>query len=194
MKLWVAAVVVICILAVPAASASPAGAPSPATAAAAFGRLLHQLYGGIDGHWTCPRAVLDRVDCVGEVHTGRQWHWLTMSAVRRNGVVVLMTLTNKAAQSWARRWSPYSRHFILRSAEPGVPGIVSVNSPVYDWGWLAGLVKGLKAGQTGRFSSVDGPEYGAGRLYTFTCARRGGLITCRNALGDAMRYRPGAKG
>jgi hypothetical protein len=26
---------------------------------------------------------------------------------------------------------------------------------------------------------------------TFSCARDGGLITCRNALGDAMRYRPG---
>lgn len=185
---------VVCILAVPAASASPAGAPSPAAAKAAFGRLLHQLYGGIRGYWACPGpAQLGRVDCVAEVHRGREWHWLTMSAVKRHGVVALMTLTNDAAQSWVRRWSPYSRHFILRSAESQVPGVVSVNSPVYDWGWLAGRVERLEAGHTGRFSAVDGPDYGAGRLYVFTCSRRGAAIACRNALGDAMRYRPGAR-
>jgi hypothetical protein len=28
------------------------------------------------------------------------------------------------------------------------------------------------------------------RFYLFRCSRHGRLITCRNALGDAMRYRP----
>ena len=45
---------IVCTIAVPAASASPAHAPPPEAAKAAFGRLLHQLYGEIHGYWTCP--------------------------------------------------------------------------------------------------------------------------------------------
>lgn len=175
----------------PAGIAVPTQAPSPAAATAAFGRLLRQLYGEIHGYWTCPPpAIRDRVDCLAEVRTGRNWHQIAMSARVRNSVIVLMTLTNDAAQSWVRRWTPYSRHFILRSHEPQVPGVVSVNSPAYDWGWLAGLARGLKAGQTRRLSALDGDVNGWERFYLFTCSARGSVITCRNALGDAMRYRP----
>lgn len=52
-----------------------------------------------------------------------------------------------SAVTWTRQWSPYSRHFILRSGEPQVPGVVSVNSPAYDWGWIAGGTKTVKEGQ-----------------------------------------------
>ena len=175
------------------ALAVPARAPSPVRATAAFGRLLHQIYGGAHGYWTCPPpaipspAIPGRVDCLAEVRTGRRWHQVSMSAIVRNRVIVFTTLTNDAATSWVRHWSPYSRRFIH---EPQVPGVVSVNSPAYDWGWLAGLAGGLKPGQTRRLSALDGDVIGWERFDIFTCSARAGLITCRNALGDAMRYRP----
>ena len=72
-----------------------------------------------------------------------------------------------------------------------MPGDVSVNSPAYDWGWLALGAERLKAGQSRRVGAYDGfVGKGVSRFYTFSCARDGGLITCRKALGDAMRYRP----
>jgi hypothetical protein len=70
-----------------------------------------------------------------------------------------------------------------------VPGVVSVNSPAYDWGWLAICAGGLK-GRSGRCGAVDGYNGpGLGRFFTFTCSGRG-VVTCVNGLGDAMRYRP----
>lgn len=174
----------------PSAGATPTRAPGRAAATAAFGRLLHQLYGGIHGYWTCPPPAIDgRLDCLAEVHAGRHWHRVSMSARRRNHVIVFMTLTNGAAQSWVRHWWPYSRHFILRSEIPQVPGVVSVNSPVYDWGWLARCAEGLK-GRSGRCGAVDGYNGpGLGSFFVFACSGRG-LVTCANKLGDKMRYRP----
>jgi len=191
MKLAIAVCVIVCALSAPGASAAPATAPSPSKATAALGRYLHQLYGGIQGSWTCPGpAISGRVDCLAEVHTGKEWHQLSPSARIRAGVIVFTALTNIAAVTWVRHWWPYSRHFILRSHE-SVPGVVSVNSPAYDWGWLASGASGLKDGQTRRLGAVDGyVGKGASRFFTFRCSRKGGLITCRNALGDAMRYRP----
>jgi hypothetical protein len=99
-----AVVLVILALAVTAvtssAAATPTRAPKPAAATAAFGRLLHRLYGGIHGYWTCPpMAIDDRLDCLAEVHSGRHWHQVSMSARVRHGVIVFMTLTNRAPES-----------------------------------------------------------------------------------------------
>ena len=188
MKLAIAGCVIVCTLAASGASASPAHAPSPAAATVAFGHLLHQLYGAIHGYWACPGpAINGRVDCLAEVSSARVWHRVSAAAVHDLGV----TWLNRASgETWSRRWSPYSRHFIVRSSESHVPGVVSVNSPVYDWGWLAQGARGVKDGETRRVHALDGNVTGFGRLFFFTCSRRGGLITCRNALGDAMRYRP----
>jgi hypothetical protein len=182
-------VVAVCGTAIAAQqSASPARAPSPAAATAALGRALHQLYGRIHGYWTCPPpARLGRLDCLAEVHSGRRWHQVSASATHSNGVIWIGRVS---AQTWTRQWSPYSRHFILRSAEPQVPGVVSVNGPAYDWGWLAGQAAGVKAGRTHQADAFDGNDTGLIDFFVFTCSHRRGLITCKNALGDAMRYRP----
>ncbi len=50
--------------------------------------------------------------------------------------------------------------------------------------------KVVKDGQTRQIDGYDGNDSGMTRFVIFTCSRRAGLITCRNALGDAMRYRP----
>lgn len=193
MKRAAAVLAVVCALVVPSASAAAAHAPTPAAAAAALGTLLHQLYGGLHGSWACSGPVISgRIDCLAEVHSDRQWHEVALSARLRNEVIVFMTLTNHSAQTWVRRWSPYSRHFIVRFGE-AAPGVASVNSPsdFYDWGWIAGQAAGLKPGQIRTVAANDtGSSRAFERFFTFACSRRGGLITCRNALGDAMRYRP----
>ena len=172
------------------ASAAPPRAPSPAAAKAAFGHFLHQLYGGVHGYWTCPRQDFRRRgdDCLGEVHAGRQWHQVGAEATNDQGEVAFGRVF---AWTWTRHWWPYSRHFILRSREPQVPGVVSVNSNAFDWGFLAqGLVHLKDGGHTTRFG-YDGGQAGWSRFYVFHCSRTSRLITCRNSLDDAMRYRPG---
>jgi hypothetical protein len=101
MKRALAASVVVCAaLAASGASASPDGGPTPGAAAVAFGDLLHHLYGVIYGYWTCPAAaeVDGRIDCLAEVHRGRDWHEVAVSARIRNGVIVLTTLSSHAAR------------------------------------------------------------------------------------------------
>jgi hypothetical protein len=189
MKLGVAAAVIVCVLAVPAASASPAERPlSPAAATAAFGHLLHQLYGPVRGYWTCParQSFQGNDDCMGEVEAGGRWHQYSARAHRYHGIVDFHL---PSAVTWTRRWSPFSRHYILRSREDA-PGVISVNSPAYDWGWLAVQLRRLQDGAHVTAGALDGDSAGLGRFYAFSCSRRGGLITCRNELGDAMRYRP----
>lgn len=112
-----------------------------------------------------------------------------MTARRRHGAISLETLTDGAAVTWVRQWSPYSRHFILRSDEPQVPGVISVNSPAYDWGWLARCVTVVKAARTVSCDAYDGDNSGLTRFYSFACAKHAGVVTCTNKLGDAMRWR-----
>lgn len=192
MRTGLAALLVALAVAAPdALGASTTAAPRPAPATAAFGRLLRGLYGPIHGYWTCfPPAIAGRVDCMAEFHAAGRWHEVSGSARWYHGVIAITIFSNGAAVTWVRRWSPYSRRYILRSDEPQVPGVVSVNGPAYDWGWLAQAAGEVKAGQTKRLSAYDGDANGIQRFEIFTCSRPGGLITCRNALGDAMRYRP----
>jgi hypothetical protein len=194
MKVALASLAILCATAAPAAGASRASAPSPSAATAAFGHLLHQRYGsGSRGFWTCPAGQKgaggsNRLGCLGEVHTGTHWHQVAADAGLHRGRVVF---AHVVAWQWTRHWWPYSRHFILRSQEPQVPGVVSVNSLPYDWGWLAMGAESLKPGQKGEVDAYDGDSAGLGRFFMFRCSRKGGLITCRNSLGDVMRYRPG---
>jgi hypothetical protein len=120
-------------------------APTSAAASAALGRLLHQRYGDVHGFWACPMAgdtIGARTSCLAEVRTGQRWHLTSALAGFRGGNVVFSQIADTA---WVRHWWPYSRHFILRSREPQVPGEISVNSPAYDWGFLAECAGGGSA-------------------------------------------------
>jgi hypothetical protein len=177
----------VCAVAVPSASASPAHTPSPQAAKAAFGRFLHQLYGGIRGYWTCPYehppAALD--ECLGEFHAGRLWHEVGADVSSKHGEIAFDRVF---AQTWRRHWSPYSHRWIAG----GPRGVASVNSSAYGWSFLAsGAARLKKEGAHAKIVGYDGYTTGFHRFYLFRCSRQGGLITCRNALGDAMRYRPG---
>lgn len=170
------------------ALASPEHYPSPAAATVAFGRWLSSRYGPITGDWACPPAqvVGARIDCLAEVHAGRTWHQTSASARLAGGRITFSSVQDVA---WTRHWWPYSRHFIIRS-RVDVPGVMAVNSPAYDWGFLAQGVVGLRPGRTVRANAFDGYASGWLTFELFTCSARDELITCTNKLGDSMRFRP----
>ncbi len=162
--------------------------PPPAAATAAFGRLLHQRYGDIHGFWTCPAGQTlgkSRIGCLAEVQAGETWHMTSATASVRDGHVAFSQITDNA---WIRHWWPYSRQFILRSREPQVPGVISVNSPAYDWGFL--LTACDSSRPTRRCDAYDGDGNGLFQFFLFTCSGSRDLVTCTNKLGDSVRYRP----
>ena len=184
---------VVVALAVATSTTACGGSPrasstGPSGPSAAFGRFLHSRYGAVHGYWTCPHAqqLKHRIDCLAEVRAGRAFHQASAVGTERGGDV---SFANFHAVSWKRHWWPYSRQFIVRSHEPQVPGVISVNSPAYDWGFLASCAN-LQSGATRRCHAYDGDARGWGRFYTFACSARRGVVSCKNALGDVMRYRP----
>jgi len=161
----------------------------PVAATRAFGRLLHHRFGDVHGYWTCPRgqaAGPNEIDCLGEVRIGGRFHQ-TFARADTSRPVVRFTLVQDVA--WTRRWSRYSRT-VLENRH--APGTASVNSPAYDWGWIAlGANASKREGRTFTVDGRDGPtNNGLERFYTFRCRVTGRLIGCTNQLGDSIRYRP----
>jgi hypothetical protein len=159
-----------------------------ATELAAFRHWIASRYPTAHGYEACPSAQIfsGQGSCLGEVRVGRRWHQIGAAASVQHGAVALHYLRDT---SWVRRFSRYGRHVI---AGVGAPGTASVNSPDYDWAWLAAGAHAGWIGHRRTFSvdAYDGDSAGFGRLFMFHCRVRGATITCTNALGDAMRYRP----
>ena len=187
MKRLAPAVAVLMLLVVPSGQAAPARIPSAATATAAFGHFLHGHYGDVRGYWTCPQAqaVGRTLFCMAEVHIGGSWHQVSANAKLRVGRIVFSTTS---VIRWMRHWWPYSRRFMKGFAD--VPGVISVNRPTRDWGFLTACAHGLKVGHTLRCDAYDGDGRGLFRFYRFTCTGRPHLVACWNGLDDAMRYHP----
>lgn len=67
-----------------------------------------------------------------------------------------------------------------------------MNSPAFDWGFIAAgaYYYGWQKGK--HFFNVDGYDgdvLGYERFYTFSCHRAASAAYCHNAFGDAIRYR-----
>jgi hypothetical protein len=164
----------------------PGAPPTSKAATRAFGRWLHARYGNIHGYWTCPPEQVfgDDADCLAEVHGAQTYH-LTSATARLSGNGIEFVQVNDSA--WVRRWSPYSAAVVA-----GAGGRASVNSPHYDWEWIGRQLAAPWQRRRG-FNAwgYDGNGAGLGRFYAFRClVARSLLVTCRNALGDAIRYRP----
>lgn len=171
-------------------SAAGTRRPSPLLATKAFGQLLERRFGSARGFWACAAAqivVSDQIDCLAEVLVNKTWHQTSALAALRNGQVVLSQVRDT---KWARHWLPYSRRFILRSDEPQVEGVISVNGPAFDWGFLALCAE---RGTPRRCVDHAGNSSGLLELFAFRCSGAAVLVTCTNALGDSMRYRPHSK-
>jgi hypothetical protein len=170
-----------------AGAAQATGPPSAAAATQAFGRWLDARYGNVQGYWTCPlgQRYGGRIDCLAEVRVGETRHLTQATATLAYGRVVFSRIFDTA---WIRRWSPYSRHFLT---DFDVPGSASVNGPAFDWAWLAqGAHADWQRHTSFHENGYDGMSRGWSRFFDFTCSVRGSLVTCVNAFGDAMRYRP----
>jgi hypothetical protein len=162
--------------------------PRPATATQAFGRWLHDSYGQVQGYWTCPlgQTYGQRVMCLAEVRVGQTWHLTSATATLSDARVVF---PKNSDQSWSRRWSAYSHHYLARGGGFTVPGLISVNGPAFDWAWLAlGARANWKHHRTFHLDGYDGMGKGLMKFYDFACAVRQNTVSCRNAFGDAMRY------
>lgn len=175
----------------PPTTTSPAPKPVALTSATELTAFLHWIssgYPSAHGYWACPQAQIfsGQGICLAEVNVGTKRYLFSASAKLSGGKV---TLLHKADQAWVRRWSRFSKRVI---AGTGAPGTASVNSPYYDWSWLAAGTHAAREDHRSSFSlsAFDGFSKGFGRLFTFRCRASGGMIRCANTLGDAIRYRP----
>jgi Tol biopolymer transport system component len=166
------------------------GPPTPAAATRAFGRWLHVRYGDIQGAWTCPVSQLygDGIECLSEFRAGGKWHRAGATAtISHHGIV----FSKPSQSSWVRRWSTFSGEPLRRGGITVGAGLASVNSPAFDWGWLAeGVQASWKRHRTFRFYDLDGPGGWPARFFEFSCVVRKTLVTCTNSFGDSMRYLP----
>jgi hypothetical protein len=171
-----------------AAPAAAGGRLTSASELSAFHRWISSRYPGAHGYSACPQAQIFRNQgiCLAEVKAGRTWHMLHAAPTLKHGRIVLLYQYDTA---WTRRWSRFSRSVI---AGFHTPGTASVNSPAYDWAFLAQAAHFDWRHHRTSFSIIDydGPSSGFEHLFTFDCHVRGRTIACRNALGDAIHYRP----
>jgi hypothetical protein len=164
--------------------------PGAAVSTLAFGRYLQHRYGSVNGYWTCPADKAQTFpatgsrSCLGEVAASGEWHQLAGDA-RFSGSRVIISIDRHAVTNWLRHWWRYSRRFILIGPKPWAPGTISVNSPAYDWWFLARCAHAQKRQCIG----ADGLTQGFSRFFLFKCAGAGALVICKNSLGDVMRYR-----
>jgi hypothetical protein len=167
------------------------GAPTSPEATRAFGRWLDNRYGSAHGYWTCPKGQIFRnsAGCLAEVLVARTRHLTSADATMRNGRIIFVHVSDTR---WVRRWSVFSATVLRRGASYHLPGKASVNSSAFDWWWLASGA--YSSWQRDRRSFVvnalDGNSAGLGRIYKFACGVLGRTVTCKNVLGDAMRYMP----
>ena len=174
----------------PTASLAATGAPTSDAATQAFGRWLHGRYGSVEGYWTCPIAQRyhNRIDCLAEVHVAATRHLTAATATLSGGHPVFSRIRDTA---WVRRWSAYSRRYLIGPQSFNVPGKASENSPAFDWAWIAqGAASKWRWHSAFHVDGYDGYAKGWSRFFDFACSVHRSLVVCANSFGDAMRYKP----
>ena len=157
----------------------------------AFVVWLAQHHPGYEGPGVCPISRFARetnggIRCVAEIHKGRRYLQVWAHATLRPQV----RFKPYPSVPWTRRWSKYSR-----PPQHVSPGLISVNATHYDWRWLVLGVDYLcrqKHRASCRAPALDGQWTGYGLFFVFKCRNQGNLISCRNKLGDALRWKPNA--
>lgn len=174
----------------PTASPAATGAPTSNAATQAFGRWLHGRYKNVKGYWTCPIAQRyhNRIDCLAEVNVAERRHLIAATVTLSGGHLVFSRIRDTA---WVRRWSAYSRRYLIGPQSFDVPGKASENSPAFDWAWIA-QGAGAEWRWHGAFhvDGYDGYAKGWSRFFDFACSVHRNVVVCANSFGDAMRYKP----
>ena len=163
---------------------------SSTTALNAFVGWIKRTYPTATGYWICPTAQISASQsaCWAEIKVGRLRHFMTATATPKGGAIVLHY---KYDHAWRRHFSRFTHRFARGFNQRGQ---ASVNAPVYDWEWLTAGAYNIwvhhQSRRHFRIDAYDGNSAGLGRFVEFSCLRRGRMIACHNALGDAIRYRP----
>ena len=163
--------------------------PTPREATAAFAALIASRYPDQRGLRRCAPVDYSKTElaCWAELSKGKRRRMVSATASAPDSAIVF---TRVRSRSWTRRWTPVPAR-VVRSF--GAPGTASANSPAYDWAFLIGFAYDaferhkLPAASV----AVDGDRSGMpDAMFRFRCSLDGRLITCTNALGDALRYTP----
>jgi hypothetical protein len=184
------------------AGARPAtlGHLSRANATTWFKRLLAEKYGATWSRagvrWAkCPRQEFfphgasgdgsAEAYCMAEFRSGHVWRYVAASV--QQGLVAPVLAREPFTRRWTRRWrrSPARCLDQLR-----VPGRAYSNDGACEALMISDLAFGLRTGHHARRAYWHGTNTaGFGKLAAHRCRWRARSVTCRNALGDAFRWR-----
>jgi Subtilase family len=137
---------------------------------------------------TCPDYYpTGPVICHAEFKQGRFWYEASLDVSRVGGRLVV---TYPSFRRWLRRWSSYSARILRGVGE--IPGVASVNSPDFDWAWLAAQLYQSWQRHEQSFSGndYDGDSRGLGMFDIFHCQAASDHVICANKLGDAIYWLP----
>lgn len=137
---------------------------------------------------TCPDFYpTGPVVCQAEFKQGRFWYAASLNVSLAGGRLVV---AYPSYQRWLRRWSAYSARIL--SGVGKIPGVASVNSPDFDWAWLAAQLyqHWQRHEQTFSGDSYDGDSRGLDTFFVFFCQAASDHVICANKLGDAIYWLP----
>ena len=157
-------------------------------AKASFRALTNSRYGVQPGFWRCAPVNYSKreLQCWAEIHRGARYRMISAMAAPPSAP----RFTSVRSQTWTRRWTRLSASIVH---EFGARGTASANGSGYDWAFLLGFADSAFRGQKLPASSIvfDGNSSGfPGAMFRFHCTRADRAVTCRNSLGDALRYLP----
>src|SRR5881396_877805 len=175
-------------LALAALTLAVGGGAPPREATAAFSALIAARYPSERGFRACSHVNYSptEIDCWAELSKGRTRR--TISAVASPSSKVVFTKV--ASRSWIRRWATVPQRLVR---DFGASGTATANSSAYDWAFLLGAADdGFRRHRLpASYFAVDGNRSGMpAAMFRFRCTLAGGVVTCANTLGDALRYTP----
>ena len=164
------------------------GSAPPREATAAFSALIAARYPGERGFRACSHVSYSptEIACWAELSKGTARRMVSATASPGSKVV----FTKVASRTWIRRWAPVPQRLVH---DFGATGTATANSPAFDWAFLLGFADGRYRQHTlpASFFAVDGNRSGMpAAMFRFRCMLAGRVVTCANALGDALRYTP----
>ena len=118
---------------------------------------------------------------------GTRYVWRYVAATVQQGLVAPVLAREPFTRRWTRRWRRSAARCLR---EVRVPGRAYSNSRSCEALMISDLAFGLRTGRRARRAYWHGTNTaGFGTLAVYRCRWSGRSVTCRNALGDAFRWR-----
>jgi hypothetical protein len=161
---------------------------TPSVEKSVFDEVLMRRFSTI-GYRACPSEQISGTHglCVAELKAGAV-HYIVFGTIRlspQNRVFVATIHQDH----WLRRWVdvPYGVVHEFKASGKAV-----ANNPQFAWGFLIGAAHERFRNYQPQFivDAHDGKSAGLLRFYIFRCHAGFRVVSCENALGDAIRYTP----